>query len=357
MYNVFIDTCSFRNAGLNFNPEENSTTKALIKYSKKDINLFLVDITKNEILKHLAEKEKKEKNNIDKCIKESCWLTKYINNEIIEEHVSEKTKMFEKFLVDANVEILDIKDVSAEKVFDDYFNYRLPFENKKEKAKEFPDAFVIHKIKNIANANLTKQYIVITSDDGFSGALAGIKNLDIYSQIQELLTMLSNVGSDMVEKINKFIAKENYKLILEDVLKKVNIIYDEDEYLEFDIDHLKNNSAYQFNIIDFNKETSEYIIGLEFCLDVMGNFIKRDFDNSIFDEDANIYVYDVCDNIYGIAVPNIYVEVRIKVDNDELIYDGIEFCDDLRIDRAYSYQYLEKSMSSNRLENLIAVYD
>lgn len=161
----------------------------------------------------------------------------------------------------------------------------------------------------------------------------------------------------MVEKINKFISKENYKLILEDVLKNANIVYDEDEYLEFYIDYLKNNSAYQFNIIDYNRVTSEYVIGVEFMLDVIGNFIKRDFDNSIFDPETNMYVYDACDNIYGIAIPNIYVEVKIKIINDELIYDGIKFCDDLRIDRAYSYQYIEKNMSSNRLENLIASYE
>lgn len=195
MYNVFIDTCSFRNAGLNFNPEENTTTKSLIKYSKKDINLYMVDITKNEVLKRLAEKEAEEKNNIDKCIKEVNWLTNYISAEIIEKHVSEKTKQFEQFLVEANVKILDIKDVLAESVFDDYFNCRLPFENKKGKTKEFPDAFVTHKIKNIASANPTKEYIVISFDDGFVGALTGIKNVKIYSTIHEFLTLLSNVGS------------------------------------------------------------------------------------------------------------------------------------------------------------------
>ena len=51
--------------------------------------------------------------------------------------------IFAKFLEDCKVERLDTASINLEKIMEDYFAVRPPFENSEKKRKEFPDAFIL----------------------------------------------------------------------------------------------------------------------------------------------------------------------------------------------------------------------
>ena len=145
--------------------------------------------------------------------------------------------------------------------------------------------------------------------------------------------------------------------MLDDLYKNADLIYDDEEYIEFDLDHIEIDSMYEFDIIDYSDETREYTLGSDFYFRLCGNFIKRDFDNSIFNKECNEFVYNVFDNICAIYIPRMYIEVKVKYDGGKIEYLGLNQSIQFNINNAFDYIYIEKNISPNRIDNMIAVWD
>jgi len=78
--------------------------------------------------------------------------------------VTEVNEKFEKFLAEANVTILDLKNADVEAVFKDYFDKKPPFGDEKKKS-EFPDAFAQQVLTKWCENNDCKTYVVSADPD------------------------------------------------------------------------------------------------------------------------------------------------------------------------------------------------
>lgn len=355
MYKVFIDTCSYIRIGLNFDPNTNSIINSLISYSKKEIKIIMISVIKKELISHLNDDRKKEIDNIETNLRKIRWLSNYITPDIVNENVNKRLDYFYNFLSVANVEEISVDDINPEYVFNKYFDHTLPFEDNDKKKYEFPDAFIVEKIKKYINVNnKDNKYIVITADEGMKNSLSDIKKIKFFSEIKEMLTLLSNIDEATRKSIEVFLEEENYEKVTDKILETANIIYDEEEYIEFDIDYLQIESMHSIDIIDYNEEINEYTICTNFRFKLCGNYIKRNLDVSVWDSESNEYSYEEFDNICSISLPSVYVEFKIKKADDVFVFNGINYCEDLDINEAISYEIIEKNVSPNRLDNLIA---
>ncbi|PYT70744.1 MAG: hypothetical protein DMG39_14840 [Acidobacteria bacterium] len=78
----------------------------------------------------------------------------------------ELVKQFEDFLEKTKATIIDCSGVNPELVFQQYFELKLPFQEKKDKRHEFPDAFAIEALKDFSRSE-GRDIVVITGDQGF----------------------------------------------------------------------------------------------------------------------------------------------------------------------------------------------
>lgn len=356
MYKVIIDTCSFQYTGLNFD-KSNSIINSLIKHTKKNVEIIMISIIKNEIISHINHAIDKDREEILSCIRKRKWMEEILDEELINRETNKKMENFKQFLLGANVTEVDVNDILAEEVFNDYFIGNYPFEDKSKKKHEFPDAFISKKIIKMANDDKENNYIFVSSDEGLKESLKGISNIKMFTKIQELLNMLAVDSEEIREEICKYFENQNYDVVLDDLYKNVDLIYDDKEYVEFDLDHIEIDSMYEFDIIDYSDQTKEFTLGSDFYFRLCGNFIKRDFDNSIFDKESNEFVYDQFDNICTIYIPRVYIEVKVKYDDGKIEYLGINKSVEFDINDAFDYTYIEKNVSPSRLDNLMAIWD
>lgn len=357
MYKVFIDTCAFDRMGLNFDENNATRIKSLIDHTNNDIKIILISVVKNEIISHINKKIKEDIEKINSFNNEIKWASYYLTDDVIKDNTRKRMEDFNNFLLNAKIQEEDVNDITPEIIFEKYFKIEFPFEDNKEKRKEFPDAYFVEKIRKIIRSNRKDKYILVSSDNGVKESLKNEDNLIIIDDIKQLLTMLSNVGEKVRNEIELYLEKDDLEKVLDSIILSANLQYDEDEYLEFDIDYLQIDTMQSIDIVNYDSENDEYIVCSDFTFKVCGNFIKRNLDVSVYNKHTCEYTYEEYDNICGINIPSVYVEIKIKKTNNEYIFSGINHCDDLRINDAYSYDYIERNVSPSRLDNLIAVWN
>lgn len=121
------------------------------------------------------------------------------------------------FCVKLNVEKLKIEPHHADKVFDKYFNYILPFkEDNKDIRKDIPDAFILECVIDIKNNN-NDNVIMITSDENVQNTcekngivvFKSIKDFIESDDIQNILTEQQSF-EEFIEYLKSESSIENY---------------------------------------------------------------------------------------------------------------------------------------------------
>lgn len=97
--------------------------------------------------------------------------------------------------------------LSIADLFNDYFVLNAPFEDRKGKKSEFPDAAVIMSIKQYLTSTEDASLHVVTDDDGWHNALKDISGVVMYKELKSLLTKISKEQEDLYKRIVSFIGK------------------------------------------------------------------------------------------------------------------------------------------------------
>ncbi|WP_339052755.1 PIN domain-containing protein [Fusobacterium animalis] len=158
---IFLDTNIFISQKYDFSDTKNSDFNNLIKMvNDGKIKLYISQIVEHEVKKHIKEdifeifKEvKKSRNIILKKFSKNYSQTSVLSNlfsfyNLKKDDISEEIiSKFDKFLKDSKASKLDCKDIDSQQIIVDYMDSNPPFENKEKKKYEFPDAFMIAKLK------------------------------------------------------------------------------------------------------------------------------------------------------------------------------------------------------------------
>lgn len=219
---VFLDTNIFKKSKYNFG--DTGPMNLLRNYvSSNKVSLYTSNIALNEV-----------KSNLEKDVVESVRMinqSKRLSRRLLSEFIVSNTRMsdiYEKtadesvvsktltklvnYIDETNTNILDNSGVNLDEVFIKYFEHEPPFENKKDKKNEFPDAIMISKIKDYFDEN--NPVWVISGDKGFQKGLSGNANIKYFDDIKDLFNMI-NTNDKWYPKIIKFTSDIDFKELLE----------------------------------------------------------------------------------------------------------------------------------------------
>lgn len=216
-------------------------------------------------------------------------------------------KKFQEFIADSNVICLDNTGVDIDKILDDYFTGNPPFEIKEEKKHEFPDAFIISKLK--AQFSKENPIHIISKDEGFKSAFDKIDGFYTYSSVKELLDTM-NRQSELYGKIISYLQRNDVCFDIRQMLKER--IESEDIFVngmdcdrkgycegyEYDESYIAGVSEVNFHLSSVD-DIADSIACVTITCDAKISAICTylDTDNSIWDSEEKEYMYSAWETI------------------------------------------------------------
>lgn len=310
---VFIDTNIFD--GCKYHLDGRSPLFILKKFAdNKKVKLYINDIVLGEARKHIKEnviksyellrKNSKEMRKLlsPSLIKETSFFPFYEipQNASFEENA---VANFNQYLEDLNFIVLDNSGVDANQIIDDYFQFRPPFENNEKKKNEFPDAFMIAKIKSCFSED--NPIWIISSDKGFRKAFEGIEGYCCFDKLNELFDLINaqdkkntydaikayllgeNVLNNIIRLLKEKIADGKFEIDGQDCDRKG--FCDGYEYDEAFIDVISGMELRLGSVDDVSD--NNLTVTIECKSDISVSCGYDDYSNSAWDSEDKEYVY------------------------------------------------------------------
>lgn len=293
-FNVLIDTNVFIRAKYNF---RSGALLNLKKYCDDGTACMITnDIIIREVNHHIETEVGLLVSQAKKAIKKKELINAFTEpefdriNEMLLDVPKQLATEFTAYMEKAKV--LDNSDLSIVDLFNDYFNDVAPFEGRKEKKSEFPDAVIIMSINRFVSSKDGTTLHVVTDDNGWHDALKNTPGVFLHKDIKSLLSDISN------EK-----QKELYEQII--------------SFLDTHIDEL-------------NEETEKWLSNQEwdFIVDDLEMCIECDVVEQIDVDDLTLGVNSIeyIDNEEGYAVATLSGLAKLKisfsyVDHTQETYD------------------------------------
>lgn len=277
---VFLDTNIFIRTKYDFSSNKMLTT--LLSYiGKNKINLYISSIVENEVKNHIKmdtsmmlsifKKSYKESKNIISentlaiNLPNSQWIKDISENDITNKIISN----FDDFLKISNAEILD-NNIDSCKLMENYFFNVSPFETKKNKKSEFPDAIMSLKLKTLFSE--TNPVYIISNDEGFRNSFSGYNGFTPLECLKDLFDLITKDTEKDYNSIKSLITDKKFTSIITEKIK---------QHIENE-DFTLDGSFYDYECIEYD----------ETYLDDIG-IIKYKFDSItdiIYETDNNLTV-------------------------------------------------------------------
>jgi len=345
---VFIDTNFF--IKIKFDFENHSEAVQLKKLaSEGKIKIYISNVVRSEAINHLnsylkesldlIEKIRKDiTNKISIDILDSTEMYTFLNMSFNDNYSQIGIRKFDDYLSSTGIIILDNSDVYIDKILDDYFLSKPPFENKSKKKHEFPDAIILHKLKSIFNQH--NPLWVISEDVGFQSALNTIAGFNCVTTSRRLF---DKIYSDefLYKKVVIYFNNEDnlayLKSILKESLENSEIDIDGSDYDRkgissgFDYDEVSINDIFiesiKFDSVDdINQDKIKATAICKVKISALCNY--TDYDNSYWDSEEHEYLILEERSIVEIHMQEIEVNFDLIVIDDnesDEIDDNIRF--------------------------------
>lgn len=343
---IFLDTNIFISQKYDFSDTKNSDFNNLVKMvNDGKIKLYISQIVEHEVKKHIKEdifeifKEvKKSRNIVLKKFSKNYSQTSVLSNlfsfyNLKKDDISEEIiSKFDKFLKDSKASKLDCKDIDPQQIIVDYMDSNPPFENKEKKKYEFPDAFMIAKLKKICSKE--SPIYVITEDKGFKEAIKSITGLEgKFDNLKDVFDLI-NCENEIYNEIKEFLSNsthtteilEKLKEEIKDKLESNNIEvdgmrYDRKgicggfEYEDTEIENVDINN-FEFKSVDMITD-DEVIVSVEVNTLILVICSFLDEENSIWDPEKKEYMFSTWKNIKEKHEVDINCELTFSIVNSD----------------------------------------
>ena len=229
--------------------------------SASNIDIFMPDIVKKELEKHIKENIELEVQAIKKGYVKN-YLTNTVKNNIIRKEINK----LDSFIDNYKINIINCNQfINIEEVNNWYFNKEYPFEDSKKN--EFPDAMIISAIKNYFKKS-TKKYSIIyilSKDKGFTMGVNSKTQFIVCSDFNNIYKEIMDIEeSDIIDGEN-YIYSNN---LLEN-LNLYNIILNDDSIAK-DLS-VKLNRINEIELINIDDE--KYLFEIEAEVEFTGHII------------------------------------------------------------------------------------
>lgn len=292
-----------------------------------NIKLLTHPILESEIKKHIGEsslvkrignlqsslrKYNKQLQMIDVSAED---LIKRLNQANIEKRLREKFSDFYQYTI-------QIPYVSAQEVFEDYFNETPPFSTNKNKKAEFPDAFILKGIIKYCQNNTNSTVLAISNDLDWKKTLEGNAQIVQVDELEAAVWILwkqLDDKSDLYEMLISQTKAEIYNEVIDAVYYEAFCIGEIDTAEEVDIE---KNSVIDINdmIVPLEVTKNSVLLQITVNLSVDGCSEFFDEEHSVWDrEDRCYYFYAYTRLKFQNALAEVDCEVRINFNDDGIL--------------------------------------
>ncbi len=332
MNKLFVDTNAFEKIGYNFS-EKNLIIKTLIQNVRdKKYEYYSLSVIDGEISSHLNQRGDQEY----KLISNRKWIKKYISDEKIREHCYKDLVDYNNFKINISAKKCDISSVNSEEIFKKYFKVEYPFENRKEKRKEFPDAFIVSYVNSIEISNNEEIYFV-TNDKGIKNALK--EEIEVFDDLNEFLAKINNASPDVINKIKDCI-NNKLKDIQEELLNKIELKSIDLNYENLQLDNLVIQKITDIDIISHKDKQFFVNCKCDFLI-LDGEFICEDYTKSYSSmDDIDFFVLNrllISDYEFSIIVSETEEDYKIEFQEKYVFPITYELMQEISLCNYYDY--------------------
>lgn len=192
--NIFIDASIF--IGQNYNYQSVAFQNMIRLAKAGQANVFVTDITIQEVKAHIAEDVSKAIQASSK-FKKDARVLRNIEESPCKEFFQDINESYaldvlfnqlDEFLKNARVTVLSTSEVSVTSIFEKYFDKKPPFGEGKKKA-EFPDAFMLEALEVWCKQNKEIMYVASTDQD-FQSHCESSNRLLLLSKLAEFISLI-----------------------------------------------------------------------------------------------------------------------------------------------------------------------
>ncbi len=321
---LFIDTSAYLKSKLDFS--DTIFTKLKLLIDDKKVYALSSSIIKKELRKHIENAIREDYKKISSVCKKvdklslnlSSELKKIIDIPDLDTFLSANLELFDRQIQLLETEALNHNTLDIDVVFDNYFDCKPPFSEKKKE--EFPDAIVLNTILSTIGENNCH---IISIDQDWKSFCDLHENLICHDSIGAFLNFCNKQGIAVTKEIHDAIEQERNYI--------TNYIQEQVRDWELSVSpdfNIANDNAeitsqigctYQsdFNVIDINEDNRSCVINASCLIKFVANITGNDYNTAYYDkEDSSWYFMD--DVNLNVDVKRIFnIQIVAMYDYDE----------------------------------------
>ena len=278
-----VDTSILKTYSYRF---ENGILQHLMKFSSSKIGLVFSDIIISEMTSHLVDDENRAKSSMTTAVG-IIANTRGISKKDLQSSVEDAlkfdttrnivTKRIDEFKKATNAEFVDTsKYVRIENIVAAYFNKRAPFENKKDKKHEFPDAIALHGLEAYAIEKGTLM-IVVSGDKGWRDFCKSSKHLICIDDLKVAMgyfhrepSVAGSALADHIDKVDSYIEPKiiDYVQSMDMELTASSYHMFEEEIGYIGYSHFQYSNQTPFKLVSYYEKHQSYVFEADITINI-----------------------------------------------------------------------------------------
>lgn len=222
---ISLDTSVFDRQQLGL---ESGLLSRLSQFRGTNISFVLSEIVQNELADHLKAKLEETKAAFEQNLRSTGDNWQYAKEERAElekkifalDAAGMAKKRLEDFEILSGFELASVDLVSIREMSKMYFEVRPPFENKKDKKSEFPDAIALLSLEAWCKKNKAKM-IVVSKDHGWKKFAETSDSLFYMEELAECMSLFNNNARFMVERFSLAVAENEFPTLIDSIKESV----------------------------------------------------------------------------------------------------------------------------------------
>lgn len=323
---IFLDSNIYIREKYVFDFYKLGNLKELINRGK--VTLLYTSVTFREVEKHMIEEcdlaVKKYNRSISKDISPYRIDQIYGINKIeIEDAIAKSRENLTNFFNLSSVKKIPLNPLDAEKLIDDYYSKKPPFENKKPN--EFKDAIAINALKKYQES-IREPIYIISDDSGFLKAFSESNEYIVFNTLQDFLKYYNR--NEEMDFINKAIDNEDFADKLYSYIDNYDIFMD--SYEEYDINDRKISDI-TYEVYHIEKELEKKYASISCDIEFLIDITYRNEDMSYYDKEDREYLFE--NYIHAIETHKVNINFKVSYDikndtNKKLVLQKFEIIED-----------------------------
>ena len=209
---------------------------------------------------------------------------------------------------------IDLGFPSAASVFEDYFASKPPFGASTNKKKEFPDAFVLHALKQYVSANPALSVLVISGDNDWKETVSGVDRIMFVETVEKGIKFIQSSEGILS---SFFSAEQEIKYAISTAAE--DCFFELMEYDPIDFVEVHNVIVTKMydDIVPLRITQTEAVIKFSAEISVAGTATVVDDDNTFYDPESDTILFLALATAHFKNAPaDIDVEIKMLFDSD-----------------------------------------